>query len=64
MTIDSLAGFSRDHNTLMDRFTVNDGDTVLTLEEWRQLTGQDQSTHLATANELFADWEADDYYCT
>jgi len=59
---DSLADFSSDHNAVMDRFTVDDGDTVLTLAQWRQLTGQDQSSFLATPDELFVDPEADDYH--
>ncbi len=42
VTADSLAGFSSDRNVVMDRFTVDDGDTVLSLAEWRAQTGHDQ----------------------
>jgi parallel beta-helix repeat protein len=59
---DSLAGFSSDHNALMDRFTVDDGDTRLTLAKWRKRTGQDLSSFLATPEDLFVDPEAEDYH--
>jgi parallel beta-helix repeat protein len=59
---DSLTGFSSDHNALMDRFTVDDGETILGLTKWREVTGQDQSSLLATPEDLFVDPEADDYH--
>ena len=38
---DSLAGFTSDYNVVMDRFTTDGGDSVLTLANWRSHTGQD-----------------------
>jgi hypothetical protein len=55
MTVDadSLAGFTSDFNAVEDRFTTDDGSTVLTLAQWRTATGQDQSSFVATPAELY-----------
>jgi len=55
VTADSLAGFSSDHNVVMDRFTVDDGDTVLSLAEWRAQTGHDQDSLRSSPAALFID---------
>jgi len=55
VTADSLAGFSSDHNVVMDRFTADDGDTVLSLAEWRAQTGHDQGSLLSSPAALFID---------
>ena len=36
-----------------DRFTVDDGDSVMTLTEWQILTGQDGESLVASPEELF-----------
>lgn len=59
---DSLAEFSSENNAVMDRFTVDDGDTVLSLAEWQRLTGQDQNSFVSTPAELFVDPAADVFH--
>lgn len=58
---DSLPGYTADHNVVMDRFTTDGGDTVLSLAEWRQQTGQDAHSLVSTPAALFADAGGDDY---
>ena len=61
ISADSLAGFTDDNNAVMDRFTTDGGDTVLTLAEWQQQTGLDMHSFVATPDVLFVDAGADDY---
>jgi parallel beta-helix repeat protein len=61
ISVDSLAGFTSDSNAIEGRFTTDDGDSVLTLAQWRALTGQDQGSFATDLSGLFADPEADDY---
>ncbi len=58
---DSLPGFTDDNNALMDRFTTDGGDTILTLAEWRQLTGLDTHSFVSTPAALFANAGSGDY---
>jgi parallel beta-helix repeat protein len=60
-TTDSLPGFVSNHNVVMDRFSTDDGDTRLTLAQWRAATGQDTNSIIATPAELFVDAAADNY---
>jgi parallel beta-helix repeat protein len=55
MTVDadSLAGFTSDYNAVEDRFTTDDGDTVLTLAQWQAMTGQDAHSFVASPAELY-----------
>ena len=56
---DSLTGFSSDKNALMSRFTLDDGNTVLSLAEWRAQTSQDQGSLLSTPAALFIEPTSD-----
>ena len=58
---DSLPGFTDDNNAVMDRFTTDGGDTILTLAEWQQQSGQDAHSLLATPDQLFVDAAGNDY---
>lgn len=58
----SLSGFVSDYNVLMDRFTTDDGNTRLTLAQWRSATGQDTHSILSTPSELFVNVAANDYH--
>lgn len=58
---DSLPGFHSDHNAVMDRFTTDDGDSILTLAEWQQQTGQDAHSFVTTPDALFVDVADDNY---
>jgi hypothetical protein len=59
---DSLAGLVSDYNVLEDRFTLNGGDSVLTLGEWRRRTGQDQNSLVANPAQLFIAPADDNYH--
>src|SRR5207244_787248 len=50
---DSLPGFVSDYNVVMDRFTLDDGDTRLTRADWQGQTGQDAHSVIAAADALF-----------
>ncbi len=58
---DSLAGFVSDWNVVMDRFSVDDGDTRITLAQWRTATGQDPHSLIAVPADLFANAAGNDY---
>ena len=57
---DSLPGMVSDYNVVMDRFTLNDGDTRLTRAEWQAQTGQDAHSVVSAATALFVG--ATDYH--
>ena len=61
ISTDSLPGFTDDNNAVMDRFTTDGGDTILTLAEWQQQIGQDTHSFLATPDQLFVDVATNDY---
>jgi parallel beta-helix repeat protein len=61
---DSLPGYAADYNAVMDRFTTDGGDSVLTLAQWRQQTGQDAHSFASTPGALFVDAGGDDYQLT
>jgi hypothetical protein len=58
---DSLPGLSSDYNAVMNRFTTDGGDTILTLSQWRQQTGLDAHSFVATPTQLFVDATRNDY---
>jgi hypothetical protein len=55
----SMEGLVSDHNVLEDRFTTDDGESVIAFAEWQAL-GFDASSTLATPDELFVDPAAGD----
>ncbi len=59
---DSLAGFKSDYNAVESRFTLDDGDSVLSLDQWRAATGQDAHSIVAAPNQLFVNADAGDYH--
>jgi len=62
VSADSLAGFTSDYNVVMERFTTNDGNSVMTLAQWRAATGQDTHSVVATPAQLFVNVGANDYH--
>jgi hypothetical protein len=58
---DSLPGFTSDYNATDGRFTTSDGDTVLTLAQWRTSTGQDAHSFVSTPGALFVNASTNDY---
>ena len=53
-------GLNSDFNIVSDRFTVDDGESVMTLAEWQGL-GYDGNSFIAGADELFVSVANDDY---
>ena len=62
ISADSLSGFVSDTNVVMDRFSVDGGDTRIGLAAWRAATGQDQSSIIATPAALFVNFAGNDYH--
>jgi len=62
ISADSLSGFVSDTNVVMDRFSVDGGDTRIGLAAWRAATGQDQSSLIATPAALFVSFAGNDYH--
>ena len=59
---DSLPGLVSDTNIVMDRFSMDGGDTRVTLAAWRSATGQDAHSIIATPATLFANFAGNDYH--
>jgi parallel beta-helix repeat protein len=49
----SVPGLVSDYNLVADRFTVDEGDHVITLAQWRSATGQDQHSSVTTIGAVF-----------
>lgn len=48
----SRPGFASDYNSVMDRFSIDQGNTVITLQNWQAL-GYDAHSFIATPTDLF-----------
>jgi hypothetical protein len=59
---DSLSGFVSDHNAVTNRFSKDDGESVLTLAQWRNATNQDENSFVSEPAALFVDAAANDYH--
>lgn len=57
-----LAGMVSDRNAVEDRFTLDDGDTSLTLAQWRTATGRDASSFVATPAQLYVAPASGDFH--
>jgi len=55
------AGFEAHHNAVMDRFSIDGGDTVIDLAAWQAL-GHGAGSFLATPGELFVDAAGGDFH--
>jgi parallel beta-helix repeat protein len=62
ITADSLAGFRSDNNAGEDRYSIDGGNSVLTLAQWRTQTGQDANSLVATQAQLFLNPAGADYH--
>jgi parallel beta-helix repeat protein len=62
VSADSVPGLTSDYNVVMDRFSTDDGDTRLTLAQWRAATGQDLHSLIAVPADLFVNAAANDYH--
>lgn len=57
----SVPGFVSDYNIVVNRFTTDDGDNILTLAQWQAL-GYDAHSFIATPTSLFVNPAAQDYH--
>jgi parallel beta-helix repeat protein len=57
----NVSGFQSDYNVVVNRFSVNDGTTTISLASWRQQTGQDAHSIIASPTDLFVDPANNDY---
>ncbi len=62
ISADSLPGFVSDANAVTARFTMNGGNSVLSLSAWRQATGQDLHSFATTPAAVFVDVTGGDYH--
>lgn len=54
-------GFTSDYNAVMERFTLDDGGSVLDLAGWQAATSQDAHSLVATPDTMFTNAAGDDY---
>lgn len=54
-------GFVSNHNIVMDRFSVDDGSTRITLSQW-QVYGYDANSVIAAPAQLFVDYANNNYH--
>jgi hypothetical protein len=57
----TISGFESDYNIVMNRFSIDDGNTVITLAEWQAL-GYDANAIIINFSQLFVNIGADDYH--
>jgi parallel beta-helix repeat protein len=57
----SIPGLESDFNVVMNRFSIDDGNSVIDLSEWQAL-GYDNNSFIADMAQLFVDIGADDYH--
>jgi len=57
----SLPGFQSDFNIVVDRFSPDDGDQVMSLSRWQSTTGLDRHSIVATPQRVFVSPDASDF---
>jgi hypothetical protein len=62
VSADSRPGLLSDWNVVMDRFSIDDGNTRITLAQWRASTGQDAHSVIAVPAALFVNAAGHDYH--
>jgi parallel beta-helix repeat protein len=62
VSADSRPGLISDYNVVMDRFSIDNGNTRITLAQWRAATGQDSHSFIAVPADLFVNSGANDYH--
>jgi hypothetical protein len=58
----SLPGTVSNYNVMVDRFSLDMGDTRITLEEWQSETEQDLNSYIANPEETFVGVHNNDYH--
>jgi len=59
--LNSLTGFQSDYNIVTDKFTTDGGNNILSLNDWRKKTGQDENSRLSSPNAIFQSPGSDNY---
>jgi hypothetical protein len=62
VSADSRPGLVSDYNVVMDRFSIDDGNTRITLAQWQTATGQDLHSIIAVPADLFVNVAGNDYH--
>ena len=57
----AVSGFVSDYNIVVNRFSVDGGNTSISLASWRQKTGQDLHSTISDPTALFVNPAAQDY---
>ncbi|MBN2549743.1 MAG: right-handed parallel beta-helix repeat-containing protein [Anaerolineales bacterium] len=57
----AVAGFESDYNIVADRFTTDDGDSILSLAQW-QSNGYDLHSFLGLSDDLFVNSASKDFH--
>jgi MYXO-CTERM domain-containing protein len=60
IAMDALPGFVSNNNVMIDRFTLDEGGSVLELQAWQAATGQDMASSITPPT--FAAAGSDDYH--
>jgi parallel beta-helix repeat protein len=58
----SLSGFKSDYNSVMNRLSPDDDNTIMKLSQWQSATGQDNHSINADPAELFVNVSGNDYH--
>jgi len=57
----SVSGFHSDYNVVVNRFSYNNDNSIVSLATWRNKTGQDAHSIIATPAQLFVNAAGNDY---
>ncbi len=55
-------GILSDDNVVMDRFSINEGGSIMSLSEWQAAYSHDMNSVIASAEQLFVNAPAEDYH--
>lgn len=58
----SISGFHSNYNIVTDRMSTDDGNTVISLDQWRQTLNADSSSFIAAPEEILQDIDEDNYH--
>ena len=59
---DSLSGFRSDFNIVVDQFSPDDGESLLSLSAWQSATGLDRRTQVSNPHDVFVNHASGDYH--
>lgn len=59
---ESMDGFHSNYNIVTNRMSIDDGDSNISLSDWRNETGQDSNSIIAEPAEIFYDFSENNYH--